>query len=167
MIPEPRYVRTMPIAIPEISEPAPSPRRAKRRSCVKSIPTSSRGEIPSAEGGSPKGSRPGRRGCLAPGREVLGRPQPTGEPLEDALPLVLEELRLVVARGRLGLVLRAVEAWCAECLRALEVPKPRGQLRRGDVLDAEGVHHFHGREDLAPGDDHPGIAGELRLAELG
>ena len=37
MIPEPRYERTMPIAIPAISDPAPRPRIAKRTICCQSM----------------------------------------------------------------------------------------------------------------------------------
>src|SRR5581483_9660305 len=165
MMPEPRYVRTTPIEIPAISEPAPRPRSANRRICVQSMRPSNRrrGTGPLSRPRPPPGGRAG----LALGGEVARRPQPAGEPFEDALAHVLEELRLVVARSRLRLVLPAVEARRAERLRALEVPKRRGHLRRGDIRDAELVHLLDRGQELAPRDDYPRVLRERRLVELG
>src|SRR4051794_23401601 len=117
MIPEPRYVRTMPSEMPAMSDPEPRPSSAKRRICVQSMRSET--EESGAAVAAPLILQPAP---LPLRGEVRGRPQPAGEALEHALALVLEELRLVVAGGRLGLVLAALEARCAESLRALERP---------------------------------------------
>ena len=46
MIPEPRYWRTMPSAIPAMSDPEPSPRSAKSRSCDQSMRQARQGAEP-------------------------------------------------------------------------------------------------------------------------
>src|SRR4051794_688393 len=154
MIPEPRYVSTTPIAIPAMSDPEPRPRSAKRRICVQSM---------REKGGAVVRPRPVRSALR---REARRRPQPAGQPLEDPLAHVLEELRLVVARGGLGLVLAALQARRAESLGTLERANGRRELRRRELRDADLVHHLHGRQHLAPRDDDPRVGCELRLVQL-
>src|SRR6185312_15471454 len=95
MIPDPRYVSTTPSAIPAMSDPDPRPRSAKRRICVQSMSSG----VHEAWGRSPRPHASRRDVPLTLGREALRRPQPAGEALEDPFAHVLEELRLVVARG--------------------------------------------------------------------
>ena len=108
----------MPSAIPAISDPAPRPRIAWRTTCFQSMvsPTAER------RGGAAAGGPAFRREdvVLAPELERRRRAKEAGDPLELPCTLVLEELRLVVARGRLGRVLAAIQARRAEGLRALE-----------------------------------------------
>src|SRR4029453_12719891 len=103
----------MPIAIPAISDPAPRPRIAKRTICCQSIAVSQR---VGPKGGAAETAPPlwSTDVGLAPELEGRGRPEERGEPLELAGSLVLEELGLVVAGGRLGGVLPAVQARRAE-----------------------------------------------------
>src|SRR6188508_973091 len=159
MIPEPRNVTTIPTAMPAISDPAPRPRIPKRTICCQSMWR--------------KSPRPGGAAFAAPPtREEVSveleggrRPEEAGDALELAGALVLEELRLVVARRRLRRVLGAVEARRTERLRALEGAHLRREVGRGDLVPADLVHQLHRGQDLAPGDDHPGVCGELGLAD--
>src|SRR5262245_19972116 len=135
--------------MPAMSAPEPRPRSAKRRICVQSMrrrePRRSVGPLAAAP-------RAQKRALLlaALGREARRRPQPAGEPLEDPLAHVLEELRLVVAGRGLGLVLAALEARRAESLRALERADRRRELRRRELGDADLVDQLRCRQHLTP-----------------
>src|SRR5581483_5573311 len=88
-------------AVPAISDPAPRPRIAWRTTCSQSIPPPYR----RPKGGAAVEGGPADRRedvVLAPELEGARRPEEAGDALELAGALVLEELRLVVARGRLG-----------------------------------------------------------------
>src|SRR5204862_2209890 len=87
------------------------------------------------EAGPPSRPRLTREEVVLVELEGRRRPEEAGDALELPGAQVLEELRLVVARRRLGRVLPALEARRAERLRPAEVADRSREPRGGQVPD--------------------------------